>query len=272
MISTLYDNSKPMRKITFYFICPVVYFLCSSLYGQTDIDLLIKDFTSNDWKLVKEAKAKLENYEAQAIPKLIPLLEKNEIVKLINTGSLIYPGAEKFFGYGQVVDYDIDNIAIRTGWLLEDISFNNFGFSGCHLAPDDLLNFIKVTFPDYYNNSNNRKKLDTITEAELGNTIFKLSVLSAKDWWAKENANWTRLQALINALKSFDEKRQVKALFYMRNGDSRCSGLTKDYYIDYISKEIVRLSSSDTQRVSEHARLILFDTKFLWLENKYTPL
>jgi hypothetical protein len=261
-----------MRKTSLYFVLPFIMILSGNLKAQDEIDLLIKDFTSSDWKIVKEAKAKLENYEAQAIPRLIPLLERDEDVKLTNTGSLIYPGAEKFFGYGQIVDYDIDNIAIRAGWLLEDISFNNFGFSGCHLAPEDLLNFIKLTFPEYYNNANNRKKLETSTEVELDNIIFKLSVKNAKDWWGKESTSWTRLQALIDALKSFDEKRQVKALFYMRNGESRCPGLTKDYYIDNISKEIVRLSSSDTQRVSEHARLILFDTKFLWLENKNLPL
>jgi hypothetical protein len=260
-----------MRKSKFYLACSLVMMLSGYVKGQTDIDILLKDFTSSDWKAVKEAKTKLENLEAGAIPKLISLLERNEIVKLTGTGSLIYPGAEKFFGYGQIVDYDIDNIAVRAGWLLEDISFNNFGFSGCHLAPEDLLNFVKLTFPDYYNNSNNRKKIETSTETELSEIIFKLSVKNAKEWWTKEGANWSRLQALIDALKSFDEKRQVKALFYMRNGETRCTGLTKDYYIDNISKEIVRLSSSDTQRVSEHARLILFDTKFLWLENKNLP-
>ena len=92
--------------------------------------------------------------------------------------------------------------------------------------------------------------------------------MKAKEWWKNSGNTWTRLEALVDALKSYDEKRQVKALFYMRNGDTKCTGLTKDYYIDNISKEIVRLSSSDTQRVSEHARLILFDTKFVWLENK----
>ena len=54
----------------------------------------------------------------------------------------------------------------------------------------------------------------------------------------------------------------------MRNGTTKCTGLTKDYYIDNISKDIVRLSSSDTKRISENAKLILFDTKFMWLDNK----
>jgi hypothetical protein len=241
------------------------------LKAQADIDQLIKDFTSSDWKTVKEAKSKIENNEALAIPKVLLLLDRDETVKLTNTGSLIYPGATKFYGYGQMIEYDIDKIAIRAGWLLEDMTFNNFGFSGCHLVPEDQLNFIKITFPEYYNNANNRKKIEASSETELGTIIFKLSVQNAKDWWSSQGATWTRLQALVDALKSFDEKRQVKALFYIRNGDTKCTGLTKDYYIDNISREIVRLSSSDTQRVSEHASNILSDTKFQWLESKNIP-
>ena len=257
-----------MRKL--YTIFLVALFTGMSVFCrlQDDMDLLIEKFTSSDWAVVKEAKEGLENYEALAIPEIIKLLDRNEIVKLTNTGSLIYPGAEKVFGYGQIVAYDIDNISIRAGWLLEEISFQNFGFSGFHLPNDELMSFIKITFPEYYNNANNRKKLDTSTEAELRNVIYKLSIANAKEWWTTYGNTWNRLDALVDALKSYDEKRQVKALFYMRNGDTKCTGLTKDYYIENISKEIVRLSSSDTQRVSEHARLVLYDNKFLWLENK----
>ncbi len=257
-----------MRKIGFLFLLTA--FTCSITFAkiQDDIGNLVKDFTSNDWTTVKEAGDKLENYEAQAIPMIIKLLDRNEVVKLTNTGSLIYPGAEKVFGYGQIVAYDIDNVSIRAGWLLEEISFNNFGFTGYHLPKDDLMSFIKITFPEYYNNANNRKMLEASAEAELRNTILKLSIMNAKEWWRTYGSSWTRLEALVEALKSFDEKRQVKALFYMRNGDTKCTGLTKEYYIEYISKEIVRLSTSDTQRVSEHARLILYDTKFIWLKNK----
>lgn len=259
-----------MRKLGLFLLSAAFTGTMISAQTEAEIDKLIDKFISSDWKTVRETKLMLENYEAKVIPKVIKLLDRNEIVKLINTGSLIYPGAEKFYGYGQIVDYDIDNISVRAGWLLEDLSFNNFGFSGYHLPKDDLMSFIKITFSDFYNNANNRKKLETSTEAQLRNTIYKLSVLKAKNWWQNNSSNWTRLEALVDALNSFDEKRQVKALFYMRNGNTKCTGLSKDYYIDNISKEIVRLSSSDTQRVSEHARLILFDTKFTWLDNKNT--
>jgi len=236
--------------------------------AQSDIGQIIKDFVGNDWTVVSAAKEKLENYEAKAIPQIMLLLENNTVNKLKNTGSLIYPGAEKFFGYGQIIDYDIDNISIRAGWLLEELTFNNFGFTGVHIPEEDLVGFIKLTFPDYYNNSTNRKTIETSSAVDIRKIIRQLSIRNAKEWWQLESNSWTRLNALSKALISFDEKCQVKALFYMRNGDTKCTGLTKDYYIDNISKEIVRLSTSDTKRISENAKLILFDTKFLWLENK----
>jgi len=256
-------------KRTNIFLCALLSIILSvNLNAQTDIDKLLADFQSDDWAKVNEAKDKLENYEEKAIGKVIALLDNSSTVKLKNTGTLIYPGAEKMYGYGQIVDYDIDKLAVRAGWLLEEISFNNFGFTGIHQPDENLIGFIKLTFPDYYNNSTNRKTIETASVQEIRKIILQQSIRKAKTWWHDESTGWNRLNALVDALKSFDEKRQVKALFYIRNGDTKCTGLTKDYYIDNISKEIVRLSSSDTQRISEHAKLILFDTKFVWLEAK----
>jgi hypothetical protein len=257
-----------MKKINILWLALLSMVLTLNIKAQSDIDQLLNDFQSDDWTKVSVAKDKLENYEEKAISKIIVLLDNNSTVKLKNTGTLIYPGAEKVYGYGQMVDYDIDKIAVRAGWLLEEISFNNFGFTGVHQPDENLINFIKLTFPDYYNNSTNRKTLETTSIPEIRNIILQQSIRKAKVWWKDESDTWNRLNALIDGLKSFDEKRQVKALFYMRNGDTKCTGLTKDYYIDNISKEIVRLSTSDTQRISENAKLILFDTKFVWLESK----
>ncbi len=238
------------------------------LNGQTNVDKLLADFIKSDWKEVNQAKEKLENLQKKSIPKIISILNKEGDVKLVNTGSLIYPGAKKFYGHGKIVDYDIDNLSIRAGWLLEDLTFQNFGFSGYHLPKDEMKRHIKITFPSYYNNANNRKEIESSSEEDLKNIIKSLSIKKAKEWWKKEGDDWNRLIGLANALRSYDEKRQVKALFYIRNGRTKCDGLTKDYYIDNLSKEIVRLSSSGTKRVSEHARLILYDTGFSWLDLK----
>lgn len=229
---------------------------------------LIAKFTSAEWKDVKAAKEALENLEKDIIPDIITLLKDKRVMKLQNTGSLIYPGAEKQFGYGQIIDYDIDRISVRAGWLLEDLTFNNFGFGGVHLRNDQLESFIKITFPEYYNNSTNRKKIQQSAPEQLQQIIIDQSIVAVEKWWATVESSWSRLEALYNALVSYDEKRQVKALFYLRNGKTKCSGLSKDYYIDKLYREIVRLSSSEVGRVSEHASFIMLDIKFDWLSIK----
>ncbi|MBN1116994.1 MAG: hypothetical protein JXA77_07315 [Bacteroidales bacterium] len=233
-----------------------------------DKKTLLDEFISNDWQVVKAAKVGLENLQGAAIPELIEILDNENKEKLTNTGSLIYPGAERFFGHGQILDYDIDYLAIRAGWLIEEIAFTNFGFTGIHLMSNDAVNFIKITYPDYFNNSGNRKKIEGASQEELRSIIQELATEKAKQWWKVEKENFSRLQALLDALRSFDEKRQVKALFYLRNGVTKCDGLSRDFYYDEIIKDIGRLSGSDLQRIAEHAKLILLDTKLEWLAMK----
>lgn len=243
---------------------------CVFLQNMTfasDLNDELSKFQSADWKSVKAAKVNLENQEALVIPELMKLFESTKKVKLENTGSLIYPGAEKFFGHGQILDYDIDYLSVRAGWLLEELTFNNFGFSGVHLPADLIKNHIKLRFPEYYNNSANRKRIDSSSDEELREIVLGLSIKKAKEWWRAQN-DWTRLEALVKALQSFDEKRQVMALFYIRNGTTKCTGLNKEYYINQMAKEIVRLSSSEIQRIAEHAQQVLMDTKYYWLSIK----
>ena len=250
----------------------IIITLCISLsgiYGQEAvINNLINDFTSTDWNLVSAAKEDLENMQAGALSDIMKLLKNNTKKKLVNTGDLIYPGADKFYGHGQMIDYDIDHLAIRAGWLLEDLTFQNFGFSGVHIQGDQLLDFIKLTFPEYYNNSQNRKKLANSSESQLRQLIEELSVKKAESWYSLQGENWSRLDALEEALKSYDEKREVKALFYLRNGKTKCTGLSKDSYKTQLEELIENLSNVGIKRISENAKLILMDDKFDWLSVK----
>ena len=233
-----------------------------------EIAKLLKEFQSADWGTVLQAKEKLENYEAKSIPGLIEMLKDNTVKKLVNTGDLIYPGADKFFGHGQIIDYDIDKINIRAGWLLEDLSFQNFGFIGIHTESSNLVDFIKFNFPKYYNNSRNRQQVDKATDKEKRDIIKKLSIAEAQKWWAEEGNNWNRLDALISALSSDDEKRQAKALSYIRNGKSQCSGLTVEVYKSKIQPLINELAKSNLKRISEQAKLIMLDADYDWLKMK----
>lgn len=236
-------------------------------YNQ-EIDNLFNDFKSNDWETVSSAKISLENLEGKSIEKLLELLEDDSTVKLENTGTLIYPGSEKFFGYGQIIAYDIDKLAIRAGWLLEELTFQNFGFSGMHIEEFKLDHHISITFPDYYNNSGNRKKIQKCSTAEKRKMILALSRKKAASWWKNESEDWSRLDALTEALNSNDEKRQVKALFYLRNGKTKCSGLDMSVYESKIKERIKELAKVKLQRVSEHAKLILLDADLDWLKMK----
>ena len=97
---------------------------------------------------------------------------------------------------------------------------------------------------------------------------MELSIANAKDWYKVNSTNWSRFNSLLEALNSYDEKSQVKALFYLRNGKSSCEGLNKDTFLNKVKESIQKLSNSDIKRISENAKLILLDEKFEFLKIK----
>jgi len=254
-----------MKKILTYSL----FYLISTIivYGQTNqvIEKNISDFLSTDWPTVFSAKERLENTGNSCIPFIIDLMKDCKTHKLGNTDDLIYPGAEKYFGHGQIIDYDIDDICVRAGWLLEELTFINFGFGGIHLPDKELIGFIKLTFPDYYNSTDGQRQLGELTTSGKRKLIRSLSIEQARNWWITSSMRWNRLDALETSLKSSDEKQQVKALFYIRNGKTFCDGLDKNFYKNKLKDTIEKLSKSSTSRVSENAKLIMLDENFEWL-------
>jgi hypothetical protein len=252
-----------------YFLYLMLTICLSDVYATSSANQPVRDiiaeFLSNDWPAVLAAKEKLENAGPSVIPDIIALLADCKTNKLQNTGDLIYPGAEKFFGHGQIIDYEIDINCIRAGWLLEDLTFIDFGFTGIHLPVSELVDFIKTDFPDYYSIPENQKLLGGMEETEKRELIRTLSIKRVNAWWLAESKQWNRLSALEKALTSTDENSQVKALFYLRNGKTSCKGLNQKYYKTRLSKTVEKLSKSETNRVSENAKLIMLDSDFSWL-------
>src|SRR5262245_27636996 len=98
------------------------------VFRPPSIDELFRDLVASDWQRVEYAKLHLVSRQKEPIPRLIALMSDDARVPLTETGDLIYPGAKEFYGHGFIVDYDLDVLAVRAGWVLEDLTFQDFGF------------------------------------------------------------------------------------------------------------------------------------------------
>jgi hypothetical protein len=257
-----------MKRFALYIILCYCSLSLFSGTGNDPIGKIVNDFLSSDWPTVMHAKEKMENLGSEGIPEIIAIMNDCRVNNLQNTGDLIFPGAEKYYGHGQIIDYDIDDICVRAGWLLEELTFKDFGFTGIHLPYNELSDFIYKSFPDYIDNTVNQRHLAELTESGKRKLIRSLSIERVKEWWKSDSLRWNRLNALEYALNSQDEKCQVKALFYMRNGKTRCSGLDEKYYKSHLEQVVMKLSKESLNRVSENAKLIMLDNDFEWLSIK----
>ena len=183
-------------------------------FSQTRLDSLITQLKQQDFDKIFRVKDNIVNTQKEAIPKLIELLKDTTYIKLQNTADLIYPGADKFYGHGWIVNYDIDWVSVRAAWLLEEITFQNFGYSDLQISEEKLMNLHKQNYTSYletgshnidFKNRNPRQQL-IIYRLMLADRVSK--------WWKKEKQSWTRFNALKEALSSNDEKRQSLALNY----------------------------------------------------------
>lgn len=71
-------------------------------------------------------------------------MKSREVVPLTDTMDLIYPGAKTFYGHGYIVNYDLDSLAVRAGWVLESITFQDFGFRSNTIQEDTLFKSMRA--------------------------------------------------------------------------------------------------------------------------------
>ena len=191
-------------------------------------DPLISRFTDSDWNKVYRAAFALERQPKIAIPLLIQLLARDEHVKLQNTADLIYPGAETFYGHGWSMDYDIDWLPVRAGWCLEQITFQDFGFSE--------RNFFEHNVRPVVIAGNGDLSHDAIVKIESDASLRKIhrskAIARAKAWWQASQKNWNRLSALSEALRSKKSDSVNQAMEWMRNGEIPIEGFTRELYIN----------------------------------------
>ena len=221
-----------MRFNYFLFAIFFLFISCRQGKGVTNLNdarikHLIENLNSADWWTVFHAKDSQVQLEKEAIPYLIANLNsENKFVKLTCTADLIYPGSDKFYGHGWSINYNLDWLCIRSGWVLEDITFQDWGFN------------------NYQNDSNN---------------VLKLKELIAKTnaWWAADSSSWTRLIGITDALKSNNIHTQGKALQYLIRGDFCIDGLTKNYFDKELRPTINILMTSQDSSINEDAKTLL---------------
>lgn len=244
-----------MRK---YFIILIVILVSACCHQQQirvpdnpRIKRLIDELNSSEWPTVYHSKDTLESLAHEAIPFLVENLnQENRYVKLQNAFDLIYPGATEFYGSGWVVDYDIDWLTIRAGWVLEEITFENFGFKESKIIEDNLIELAKdsIKYLEYIKTGRYDFKVSPDRIAEL-----KTMVKRVNKWWENNSNDWSRLKAITQALISNDVQCQFDALQYLRNSDLCIEGLSREYFEKQLRPIVKNLTNSSDENIRDRS-------------------
>jgi hypothetical protein len=232
-----------MKKI----ICLITLLICSICVSQNQkIDSLFIQFKkASFYKNVYPSKLALENYQKEVIPKLVELSSDTTFVKLTGTGDLIYPGAEEWYGHGQYVPYAMDWISIRAGWLIEELTFQDFGY--------ETTNTGNLTWKDK-------------PEGEKLKELRKLQAEKVKKWWKENGTKWTRLESLKEALLSNNVNRISNAVQFLRFGKTECDGLNREVFLKEIKPLALKLRDSENKDINEIGKQLENEELYNWLD------
>lgn len=246
-----------MKKIYLLFLTIIIFSACNEKKYPYKLDNkkiieYIEDFNSTNWETVYKAKDSLEKLDYSSLPYLIENLNsKDKYVKLKNTADLIYPGTTEYYGSGWVIDYDIDWLSIRTGWAIEEITFENFGFRELKISEKELIEMQKdnLKYEEYLKSG----KYDFDIKPDKIKSIKKC-IEKTNEWWKNNYKNWTRLNGITEALKCNDIQRQSRALEYIRFGEYCIDGLSREYFEKELRPIVEKLSKSKEESVRQQCK------------------
>ena len=221
---------------------------------NSKIDSLFIEFKKECfYENVYYAKLSLEDRQEEIIPTLIKMLKDTSFVRLTCTIDLIYPGATKFYGHGHYIPYDIDWLSVRAGWLLEELTFQDFGYKTTDVDDTYLYNLMKTKYKEYIENGTydivwkNKTPNEKITEAR------RLQAKIVEKWWKKNKKNWNRTDAIKEALISKDVTRISAASQFLAYGETKCNGLTWKIFEEEIKPLGMELANSENEEIRKHA-------------------
>jgi hypothetical protein len=235
--------------------------------AQTRLDSMIAKLKHADFGDVYQVKDSLVDRGKEAIPKLVKLLKDTSFVKLKNTADLIYPGANKFYGHGWIVNYDIDWLSVRAAWLLEQITFQNFGYGEQTISEDQLMKLHQQNYSSYLQTGSHSVDFKNKSPRQKLVDYRQMLADSVSKWWDKNQDGWTRFKVLKEALASSDEIRQSLALHFLRFGETKCEGLNRDSYEKELFPLVQKIRDSKNSK-AQQAQLLLDDKEYYWLKSK----
>jgi hypothetical protein len=201
----------------------------------TKIRSLFAVFRQNHYIHGEKAKGELESFQGEIIPQLLALLNDSSFERMDNTLDLLYPGAGVVNAWhGGRLDYAIDYAAVRAGWLLEDLTFQNFGYTTFEVPAQsyslsDLLGNI-LGCVDRPKSKESLLREDTVWMRAKQREQRNQFAQTAREWWQNTPKPWRRTEAIKEALQSDDVRRQNAALNYLWEGKTKCDGLTPVVY------------------------------------------
>jgi hypothetical protein len=227
-------------------------------HGDEVLPIVRSMLCSNEWLRVRIASDVLEYYGETAIPTVMTLIDRTDIVALVGTSDLIYPGATTFYGHGDIVEYDIDCIGTRAGWVLERITFQDFGFRSEVIHEELLLKWRSFGAHDVPMS----RVVPRISQQDRAD--LSAPVMAARRWWSQSRNEWTRFSGVTNALRSDNAQRQIAVLQWLRNGDIPSRGLTPTSYENEILPLLGALGENKDAEVRRQVLLLLADDEQWW--------
>ncbi|RED26431.1 hypothetical protein BD847_0349 [Flavobacterium cutihirudinis] len=242
------------------FIIGLMIITVNSCFGQkAKVDSLLTEFKKKSfYGNVYPAKQELENYQKIIIPELIKLLKDTSFVKLTNTADLIYPGSTTFYGHGHYIPYDMDWVSVRSGWLLEEITFQDFNYKNSAVNDETLLKLMKENYNDYLEKGTYDLDWKNKTSNQKNREYRKILSKNVEKWWKENKKNWSRISAIKEALNSNNENRLSNVFQYLRYGDSKCDKMTKEVYDIEIKPIIISLKeTTEYSEIQQQIKLLL---------------
>lgn len=242
-----------MKKILFTTFFLLIFHFIG--YSQQSLTKMINSIKGKDFEKIYSNRNKITDYQQQAIPLLIALLKDTSFVELDHM-----PGGFFYDGYPNVLcgravkeslPYSLNLICIRASWLLEEITFQDFGYKD-------------LSIYDYDTQSEHLK--DSVEIVQLQEQLIKMSD-TVTAWWKTNSSTWTRFNALKEALVSNVDFRGRSALRYLLAGRTKCDGLTIDSYNKEL-KPLVQAIKDKNEENAVYANDLISDDTYYWFGQK----